>query len=169
VSTYLTLEEAKAHLRVDFTDDDIYIQSLCDLVEEVVAVEIAGSVAGEGTVTTAGTVALVGSESNFTDFVVGDTITVTGETTRTIATITDDLHLTVTAAFATSVSSLTYVMHAGIPLVSGDIPAGLRHAMLLLAGNFYMNREPISIGINVTDLPLSYKYLIAPYKNYTVK
>ena len=40
MSTYITLEEAKTHLRVDFSDDDTYIQDLCNLVEEVVATEI---------------------------------------------------------------------------------------------------------------------------------
>lgn len=61
-----------------------------------------------GTVTTAGTTALVGSGTYFTDYRVGDTILVSGETSRTIATITSDTALTVTSAFSTSSSSLTF-------------------------------------------------------------
>jgi hypothetical protein len=165
---YITSVEAKAHLRVDFTDDDTYIDSLIALVEELVLVEIQGSILGEGIVTTAGTTALVGSESNFTDYALGDTITVAGETTRIIATITDDTHLTVTSAFSTSVSALTYIMHGGMPLIDGDIPKGLKQAMLLILGHFYNNRESTVMGVTVTEIPLGYKYLISPYKNYTI-
>jgi len=165
---YITRVEAKAHLHVDFTDDDTYIDDLVSLVEELVLVEIAGSVSGDGTVTTAGTISLVGSESNFTDYAVGDTITVAGETTRIIATITDDTHLTVTVAFATSVDALTYIMHGGMPLIDGDIPRMLRQAMLLILGHFYNNRESTVMGVNVTEIPLGFKYLISPYKNYTI-
>ena len=169
MSTYVTLAHAKEHLRVDFSDDDNYIQDLCDLVEVVVLDEIAGSVAGEGTVTTAGTTALVGADSNFTDFVVGDTITVAGETTRTIATLTDDTHLTVTSAFSTTGAGKLYIMHSGFPLVGGVIPRPLYHAMLLMVGHFYMNREPVSAAITMNEIPMSYRMLIAPYKNFTVK
>lgn len=62
-----------------------------------------------GVVQTAGTTALVGTETLFTnDFKVGDTINVQGETSRIVATITDDTHLTATVAFSSSASSLTY-------------------------------------------------------------
>jgi hypothetical protein len=66
--------------------------------------------AGPGTVATSGTSALVGTGTTFTNtFKVGDAITVAGETARTVATITDNTHLTVTAAFATTASGLTYL------------------------------------------------------------
>ena len=166
--TYITRVEAKAHLRVDFTDDDTYIDSLIALVESLVLVEIQGSVPGEGTVSTVGTTALTGIETNFADYAVGDTITVTGETTRIIATITNDTSLTVTSAFANTASSLTYIMHAGMPLSAGTLPLMLHHAMLLMIGHFYMIREPVTIGVTVTEIPFAFKYLIAPYKNYTI-
>jgi hypothetical protein len=157
--------EAREHLRVDFSDDDFYISQLVELVEELVLTEIQGSITGEGTVTTAGTTALIGIGSNFTDYTVGDTIKVEGETLRTIATITDDTHLTVSVAFSTTAAGLTYTMHPGIP---SPIPRGLKQAMLLLLGHFYQVREPVIIGVNATKIPYAYEYLIAPYKNYTV-
>ena len=68
----------------------------------------------EGTVTTNGTVALVGTNTNFLDiFHVGDTIIVTGETPRVIASITDNLTLTVTESFSTSTSGSTAYISAG--------------------------------------------------------
>lgn len=60
-----------------------------------------------GTVTTAGTTALAGSGTYFTDYRVGDKITVAGETERTIATITSNTALTITVAFSTTASDLT--------------------------------------------------------------
>jgi len=64
---------------------------------------------GLGTVTTAGTTALVGVGTNFlNDFTIGSVIDVTGETVRTVASVTDNTHLTVTVAFATTAGSLAY-------------------------------------------------------------
>lgn len=61
-----------------------------------------------GTVTTAATTALVGASTNFTDYRIGDQILVAGETVRTILTITDDTHLTVSVAFSTSGAAKTF-------------------------------------------------------------
>ena len=46
----------------------------------------------------------------------------------------------------------------------GELPNPLRHAMLLLIGNLYQNRE--IIGSKVQELPFNYQYLIDLYKNY---
>lgn len=61
-----------------------------------------------GTVATTGTTTLTGTSTYFTDFEVGDTILVSGETVRTIVTITSDTVLTVTVAFTNTASSLTF-------------------------------------------------------------
>jgi hypothetical protein len=167
-ATYLTLAECKAHLRVDFTDDDTYIGSLAEMVEVVVLNEIKGSTNGEGSVATAGSKVLTGTETNFTDFAVGDTVTVAGETTRTIDSITNDTLLTVTSNFANTTSGVTYIMHGGFPLENGDLPLPLRHAMLLMLGHFYMNREPVSVT-GLIKVPQTFDFLIAPYKNWTVR
>ena len=61
-----------------------------------------------GTVATAGTTALTGTDTYFTDYNVGDQITVSGETVRTIDTIVSDTSLTVTVAFANTASAKTF-------------------------------------------------------------
>jgi hypothetical protein len=61
-----------------------------------------------GTVATVGTTALTGTGTYFTEYSVGDTIVVSGETVRTIATIVSDTSLTVTPAFTNTASSLTF-------------------------------------------------------------
>lgn len=61
-----------------------------------------------GTVATTGTTTLTGTNTFFTDYSVGDIITVDGETERTIATITSDTSLTVTLAFSNTDSGLLF-------------------------------------------------------------
>lgn len=53
--------------------------------------------------------------------------------------------------------------------VESELPADLIHAMYLLLAHFYANREAIIIGVGTTVVPLAYKMLILPFKNYTIK
>ena len=71
--------------------------------------ESEGSHTGIGTVETDGTTTLAGTNTVFERaFVVGDTISVAGETDRIVASIVSDTELTVTVAFSTSLSGLAY-------------------------------------------------------------
>ena len=68
-----------------------------------------GSHTGVGTVATDGSTTLTGTSTVFERaFVVGDTISVAGETDRIVATIVSDTELTVTSAFSTTDSGLAY-------------------------------------------------------------
>ena len=52
--------------------------------------------------------------------------------------------------------------------ISGTtIPLPIRHAILLLVGNFYANREPVAFSSPVV-IPYTLEYLLAPYINYEV-
>ena len=44
-------------------------------------------------------------------------------------------------------------------LVGGSLPPAVMHAMLLLIGNLYANREPVAQG-TVTKVPLTYEKLL---------
>jgi hypothetical protein len=48
----------------------------------------------------------------------------------------------------------------------GVIPSPLCHAILLLVGNFYSNREPVVVGATPSKLPLSFEHLISLYRDY---
>lgn len=47
---------------------------------------------------------------------------------------------------------------------SADVPEGIRQAVLLTIGNWYQNRESVITGRTATELPLSSKYLLDQYK-----
>ena len=71
--------------------------------------ESEGSHTGVGTVATNGTTTLTGTSTTFErSFVVGDTISVAGETDRVVASITSDTELVVTAVFSTTASGLAF-------------------------------------------------------------
>jgi len=106
--------------------------------------------AGYGTVATSGTTTLTGTGTQFTNtFKVGDTITVSGETVRTIATISSDTSLTVTVAFATSASSLSYALTGGDRFVvkgNGNVGIGTTSPTAVLhlkAGTATANTTPL--------------------------
>lgn len=76
--------------------------------------QVAQVTTGLGTVATAGTTTLTGTDTAFTNtFKVGDTITVSGETVRTIASITSNTVLEVTVPFSNTDSGLTYTLTGG--------------------------------------------------------
>jgi hypothetical protein len=167
MSYYVTLEEAKDHCRVDYTDDDIYINDLIKVAQASVLEEIKGRYKCAGTVTTAASTALVGDDTTFLDYKVGDTIRVETETDRVIATITDDKNLTVTLAFTTSDSGLTFKVEPS-PLVSSALPKPIKQAILMMIGHLYNMSEPVVPGVSVSKVPYTLEYLLAPYKDWVI-
>lgn len=51
---------------------------------------------------------------------------------------------------------------------SGDLEPPLIHAMLLLIGSMYMQRESVTYS-TITEVPHSYNYLLDLYKDYSKK
>jgi hypothetical protein len=50
----------------------------------------------------------------------------------------------------------------------GTLPPAIILAMLLMIGNLYANREPVTIG-SVVKIPYTYEYLVGLYKHYEIK
>jgi len=69
---------------------------------------------GAGTITTNGTVSVVGVGTRFTqDFSPVQAILISGETSRTVLSVEDDTHLTVTIPCTTTSSGLSYSVYSG--------------------------------------------------------
>lgn len=168
---YISLDRAKAHLNVEFEDDDELITELIELVEEVVIHDIEGLAkpTSLGSVTTAGTTALIGVGTTFTDYLPGDIVHVRGEYRKVIASISDDLNLVVTEAFTSSLSDLEYEVYTGVPTLEGKLSRRVYHAMKLMLSHFYENREPVITGTVSKEMEMMYQYLISEYKTYTIK
>lgn len=78
----------------------------------------------------------------------------------------DDLILNYTEAAEQAVER-----HLNIPLAHlaaknrGCVPAPVQHAIMLMVGTMYANRESVS-NQTLKEVPLCYKYLIDLYINY---
>lgn len=48
---------------------------------------------------------------------------------------------------------------------SGDIKPSIRHAILLLVGTWYANRESVSYGV-ANKIPHGYEYILQHFKTY---
>ena len=49
----------------------------------------------------------------------------------------------------------------------GYLPPSIVHAMLLMIGNLYANREPVMVG-KIVKIPYTYEYLVGLYKHYEI-
>lgn len=76
----------------------------------------------------------------------------------------DDLYINslIDAAEAAVANHLKYdSLDGAFPI----LPFPVKHAILLMVGNLYANREPVAFAQSYR-VPLSYEYLLAPYVNY---
>ena len=108
-----------------------------------------------GTVATAGTTTLTGTGTYFTDYRVGDRVLVSGQTVRTIATITSNTVLTVTVAFSGTSSALTFTRQTVISKTVSDYN---------LHRNLYQNSDFAKI-IKTDSSYLEYSVVKAQQRN----
>lgn len=170
------LDDAKKHLRIDWTSDDRYIESLVDAARQKV----------EGFTRRA----LVNRtiEARFDGFgpslwlpwpplvSVSSVVYVAGDGTETtLATSVYDVDTfsnpaRVRLAYGQSWPTpraephavrVTYV--AGYGTAHDDVPADLRQAILLLVGHLYENREEVITGTIATQIPMAAESLMLPY------
>lgn len=100
-----------------------------------------------GTVATTGTTTLTGTGTYFTDFAVGDKITVSGETVRTIATITSDTTLTVTVAFSNTASGKTFKRR---PIIATGVQEYSLHR------SFFVPSDEVIVSTTSNDYPFGF-------------
>lgn len=177
----VSLEEAKAHLRVDHDDDDDYIESLI----EVATATIDGPAGWLGRCLVEQTLEWRGSgfgpcdgrlpyppvvdiEAVEYDDSVGAQQTVPGASYRVIGQPNQPrVALAVGASWPSArcddeAVRVRYVAGYGGP---EDVPAPIRHAILLTVSQLYENREAASETAQV-ELPFAVTALLGPYRVY---
>ena len=61
-------------------------------------------------------------------------------------------------------NGIEVALTAGFGAAAADVPATIRHALLLLVAHWYENREPVEIGISANAIPAMVAELLAPYR-----
>lgn len=67
-------------------------------------------------------------------------------------------------SLASRSDAVTIDIVAGYGASADAVPAAIRHAIKLLVGHWYENREAVVLGTTVADLPFAVNALIAPYR-----
>ena len=64
----------------------------------------------------------------------------------------------------TRAEPVTISFTAGFGATAADVPPSLVQAVKLLAAHWFANREAVSAGAGMADVPLGVRALIAPYR-----
>lgn len=54
---------------------------------------------------------------------------------------------------------------ASPPVLAAPVPEDIKHAMLLMLGHFYENRESVVVGASVEELPMAVEHLLRPHRD----
>ncbi|MBR1193233.1 head-tail connector protein [Bradyrhizobium sp. AUGA SZCCT0160] len=180
VGDLVSLDEAKKHLRVDFDDDDEYIEALIDSA----VAHIDGPAGWLGRALLTQTLEWRGDEFGTCDIrlpfpPVADLVSVKYDDDDGVEqTAPDTIYRLVGQPGAPRVTlaydetwptvraqseavRIQYTAGYGNP---EDVPAPIKHAILLLIGHWYANREPVNIGNIVTEIPMTVRALLFPFQ-----
>lgn len=181
----LSLEEAKAHLRVDGGDEDDLITALI-----VAARQHAESFTGRRFITQAVTWKLDGFDDcalarvacafpllSVTSIAYVDTAgasqTLSGSVYETDLGGDDTpgrIRLKEGQSWpdtADVLNAVTVILSAGYGPAATNVPAAIRHAMKLMIGHWFRNRETVITGTIATPLPMGAEALLYPFKVWT--
>lgn len=65
---------------------------------------------------------------------------------------------------AKAANGIEIAFTAGFGSLATDVPAPIRHALLLLVAHWYEHRDPIEIGSNLSNIPKAVSDLLTPYR-----
>lgn len=171
----VTLVEAKSHLRVDGSDDDVLIADLIsaarEYVEQVTSRHlITQSLTYYGESFNADIELKAGLQSvtsiNYTDTDGNNQLLDTSLYSVDTASFVGAVY----PSYGNSWPSARYEKNAvQIEFIAGygsadDVPVPIKQAMLLLIGHFYQNRESVMVGVSVTETPMAVDMLLNPYR-----
>ena len=66
---------------------------------------------------------------------------------------------------ASEVAAANHLKYDSLDDAFPVLPLPVKHAILLMVGNLYANREPVAFAQSYR-VPLSYEYLLGPYVKY---
>lgn len=174
----VTLAEAKSHLRVTTTDDDVLITALI-----VAARESAESAMGRALITQTWDMTIDGfppvidvplpplqsvTSINYVDEN-GDSQTLaTTEYTVDIKSSPGRLVESYGKTWPTTrdvINAVTVRFVAGYG-ASASVPQAIKQGMLMHIGHMYANRESVLVGIQAQDMPQASAFLYQPYRVY---
>jgi hypothetical protein len=146
---YIDLKTVKKHLQIDedYLDDDSYLLMLISVAEDTVATHLdlnLKEIAIETAMEAAYATIAKSSNPEVTSIIVAGK--------KKLKEIDPNLIDTQNSESDNTIA--TYIL-----------PPAIQHAILLMVGNLYNNREPVSYNTVVT-VPYTLEYLLGLYKNY---
>lgn len=185
VNTPVSRDEAKAHLRVDYTDDDTLIDRLISAATAYV--DGWSGVLGQCLITQSWRQDFSGFPTTALRLPMTPVQSITTIKYRSDAdvetTLSSDNYRLATdgqGAFVELIYGETWptageradavsvTAEYGYGDDATDVPEGIRHAMLLLIGHWYESREAVVVGAPVTDLPMAVDALLMPHRRVGV-
>lgn len=176
----LTTGEAKAHLRVDHSDEDTFIDFLVEAATSYL--DGYSGILGRALITQTWKVELEEFEDDEVCLPLGNLVSVTSvkyydlsNTQQTLSTsvygaYTDDSgpYIEVKAGQVwpqvyDREDAIEIIWQAGYGTTTASVPAAIRAGALLLIGHWYRNREAVAEG-TFAELPMAAQALLAPYR-----
>ena len=176
----ITLAEAKAHCRVDTSDEDTLIQSLVDAA--VSHLDGYTGILGRCMVQQTWEMILDAFPADEINIPLGNLISVdnvqyanpdTGIMTLWSASNYEVDAVSVEGRIVPieswpsvkdTTNAVKVTFKAGFGSAASDVPVALRHAVKLIVGHWYENRETSVVGVPVAELPLAVNALVAPWR-----
>ena len=155
--SFVTLAEAKLHLRVDGTDEDSLIGLYINAAEQAAIKAMDRGVYADGT---ALQTAMTAAPAALTAATAAKEAAVTAAEALTDA---DEKAAALKAAENAYLRANVAYRQAGDGLVVND---QIKAAVLLIVGHLYANREDVVVGASVSALPNGADHLLQPYKVY---
>ncbi len=175
----VTLAEAKAHLRVDASDEDTLIASL--ITSARIHIE---AVLGRALITQSWSLFLdawppermvelarvpVQSVDEVRVYDGDGAAVILDATSYVVDTVSEPARLVARAAAAwpqpgQAANGIEIRFTAGYGAAASDVPQPLRQAILLLVAHWFETREPVAMGARAMEVPATIIGLLAPYR-----
>lgn len=174
----VTVDEAKAHLRIDHSDEDAYLASLITAsrlqIEAALDIVLISQIWSWKLDSWPD-----GRELHFPIWPLQsvETVRVTGETGTVDELSLDGFTIDGTSKPARLISASGAWPRPGVPALgieiaftagfgdsADDVPSAVRHALLMLVAHWYEHREPVDLGKTPTPVPEPISALLMPYR-----